>query len=61
MKQLIVHIEYERDAIRESVIKDQLDAVLDRLPGEEIGWRFFGSLEEALGWERGVPPGKEME
>lgn len=51
MKKLIVYIEYA--AAEQRKLITQIDAALAALPHNSVGWRVFGSLEDAARWERG--------
>ena len=59
MKQLIVHIEYDPGEIKAGDFELDLDDVLDRLCArygtEDMGWRYFNSLNDACDWEDGKP------
>lgn len=58
MERLIVHIEFDANAVPEDWIKDRLGDVLSQAVERDLGWRYFDSLEQALAWERGEE-GKE--
>lgn len=56
MKKLIIHLEY-CDELQEGDITLDLDDLLSgyqvALQTEDIGWRYFNSLEAAQEWEQG--------
>lgn len=55
MKTLIVHIEFSGVPLEH--VKDRVSSVLedirDGIKDRNLGWRFFGSVEDADRWETG--------
>ena len=55
MQKLVVHIEFADDTSG-AALRERIDEAIPepvRLDVQDIGWRFFDSLEEAMAWERG--------